>query len=146
MSDVFSFLISDPSDLNGVAEKILSTFAESRVFAITGEMGAGKTTFIKAICTNLKVIDTVASPTYPIIYEYKAVTSSHQEEKIFHIDAYRLNSESEALRIGMDEILSSGNYCFIEWPEKIISLLPDNTIRVNIEVMTNGQRKITAHK
>lgn len=145
MSEALNFLVSDQKELIAVAEKLLNTFTESKVFAISGEMGAGKTTFIKAICTHLKVIDTVASPTYAIIYEYKTVTSSHQEGKIFHIDAYRLNSEKEARQIGMDEILSSGNYCFVEWAEKISSLLPDNVIHVSIDVLSNDQRKITVN-
>ena len=100
-------------------------------------MGAGKTTFIKAICTELGVKGRMSSPTFSLINEY--LTSSGQ--KIYHFDFYRIKSEKEAFDLGYEEYFYSGNYCFIEWPDKIENLLPENCAKVKIEVVGN-ERKI----
>jgi tRNA threonylcarbamoyladenosine biosynthesis protein TsaE len=101
-------------------------------------MGAGKTTFIKAICKFLGVDENISSPTFSIVNEYR--TSNNQ--KIFHFDFYRLKSEHEALDIGCEEYFYSGHYCFVEWPEKIIYLLPEDSVHVSIKT-ENSSRLIS---
>ena len=110
------------------AGKLLDTFHSSRVFAFYGNMGTGKTTFIKAICHELGVTDIVQSPTFSIINEYKTKTG----EPIYHFDFYRIKSIAEVFDIGYEDYLYSGNYCFMEWPELIEPLLPEDTVRVRI--------------
>lgn len=125
------------SDLPKVADELLKNNS-SKIILFYGEMGAGKTTFIKEICKKLGVSDTISSPTFSIVNEY--LTSSGQT--IYHFDFYRLNNESEALDIGTEEYFYSGNLCLIEWPEKINSLLPDNAIKVYLSENSNDTRNI----
>lgn len=106
-----------------------------------GEMGAGKTTFIKAFCAALGVEDTVSSPTFSIVNEYH-----YPDGVIYHFDCYRLKNQTEALDLGVEEYLYSGEYCLIEWPEKIPDLLPENYLQINIEVQPDQQRKLTITK
>ncbi len=108
------------------------------VYCFNGKMGAGKTTFIKAICEEMGVKETVNSPTFSIVNEYEASDGSI----IYHFDCYRINKIQEALDLGAEEYLYSGNYCFIEWSENIASLLPDNAVNVDIEETENGIRMI----
>ena len=115
-------------DLFPAAEMLLSTFPSSRVVAFYGKMGAGKTTFIKILCRRLGAIDIVQSPSFSIINEYKI----RQGESIFHFDFYRIKKIEEAFDIGYEDYFYSGSYCFIEWPELIESLLPDNCVRILI--------------
>ena len=110
------------------ARKLLETFPDSRVFALYGSMGAGKTTFIKTACAVLGVADIVQSPTFSIINEYKTLTG----ESIYHFDFYRINKTEEVFDIGYEDYLYSGCYSFLEWPELIDSLLPLDTIRIRI--------------
>jgi len=117
-------------DLNKVADSLLEKFPDKKIFALYGEMGAGKTTLIKSICENLGVIDTVSSPTFAIINVYKTT----EEKDIYHFDLYRLNTIEEFYDIGYEDYFFSDSYCFIEWPEKIEGLLPDEIVRVYIEV------------
>ncbi|RYE23393.1 MAG: tRNA (adenosine(37)-N6)-threonylcarbamoyltransferase complex ATPase subunit type 1 TsaE [Sphingobacteriaceae bacterium] len=112
-----------------------------KILLFYGEMGAGKTTFIKAFCAALGVEDTVSSPTFSIVNEYR-----YPEGIIYHFDFYRLKNQTEALDLGVEEYLYSGEYCLIEWPEKIPDLLPENYIRINIEVQPDQQRKLTITK
>ena len=109
-----------------------------KVYCFNGKMGAGKTTFIKPICEEMGVKETVNSPTFSIVNEYEAADGSI----IYHFDCYRINKIQEALDLGAEEYLYSGNYCFIEWSEKIASLLPDNTMNVDIEETEEGIRMI----
>lgn len=108
------------------------------VYCFNGKMGAGKTTFIKAICEEMGVKETVNSPTFSIVNEYEAADGSI----IYHFDCYRINKIQEALDLGTEEYLYSGNYCFIEWSENIASLLPDNAVNVDIEETEKGIRMI----
>ncbi len=110
----------------------------TNLLLLTGDLGAGKTTLIQTICKQLNVIDEVNSPTFSIINEYKTETN----ESIFHLDLYRLKDENEALDIGIEDYLYDDNYTFIEWPEIIESLLPDNLMRIHIENIDNSTRKI----
>ena len=116
------------SELPGAAGKLLETFPGARVFALYGSMGAGKTTFIKAICHELGVTDIVQSPTFSIINEYKTTGGT----SIFHFDFYRIKKLEEVFDIGYEDYIYSGNYCSLEWPEMIESLLPDDAIRINM--------------
>ena len=129
-----------PDDLNSIAEKLINGYPDKRIFAFYGEMGAGKTTFIKAVCNFLKVEDIVSSPTFAIINEY----STEDNKQVFHFDFYRLKNTGELFDIGYEDYFFSNNYCFIEWPEKIEAFLPEGTIRVNISVdRKNNSRLIT---
>jgi len=107
---------------------MLAAFPEARVFALYGSMGAGKTTFIKAICSVLGVADIVQSPTFSIVNEYKTVAG----DSIYHFDFYRIRKTEEAFDIGYEDYLYSGTYCFMEWPEMIETLLPVDTVRIRI--------------
>jgi len=109
------------------------------VFAFYGAMGAGKTSFIKAICEELGVEGVITSPTFAIVNEY-ALPSG---DAVYHFDFYRINKMEEAFDLGYEEYFYSGRFCFIEWPEKIDSLLPKNCTKVHIEEQVDGTRKIT---
>ncbi len=116
----------------------LSNLQNVTCVAFYGEMGAGKTTFIQAICTEMGVIDVVNSPTFSIVNEY--VTDTNRV--IYHFDFYRINKESEVYDLGYEDYFYSGNLCFVEWPEKIEKLLPENYIKLSISVQTDGSRII----
>ncbi len=116
-------------NLDKVAIKLLNTYPDIRIFAFYGKMGSGKTTFIKSLCKISGVTDIVNSPTFSIINEYKTDVG----DSIFHFDFYRIKKQEEVLDIGYEDYFFSGSYCFIEWPEKVENLLPENTVRVIIE-------------
>ena len=106
-------------DLDGIAKELLEFISDHRVLCFYGDLGAGKTTFIKAICRQLGVADAVQSPTFSIVNEYKA----SQGEPVYHFDFYRLKSEEEAYDLGYEQYLFSNYFCLIEWPEKVEDLL-----------------------
>jgi len=137
---MFSEKISSVEGLKNVAENLIKQFPDHRIFALYGKMGAGKTTFIQAICNYLGSDDNVTSPTFAIINEYKTENLS----SIFHFDFYRIENLEEAYDLGYEDYLYSGNYCFIEWPEMIESLLPENIVKVQIEVFDDESRVISA--
>jgi tRNA threonylcarbamoyladenosine biosynthesis protein TsaE len=116
------------SDLAEAAEILTSAFSNQRVFTFYGEMGAGKTTFISAIVKELGSLDIVQSPTYSLVNEYL----TEKGAQIFHFDFYRLKDEEEAFESGLMDLIDSGSWCFIEWPERIPSLLPNQFVKVNI--------------
>lgn len=116
------------NDLVPAAEKLIAAYPDSRVFAFYGRMGAGKTTFIKAICKVLGVQDVVQSPSFAIINEYKTEAGA----SVFHFDFYRIKKLEEVFDIGYEDYIYSGNYCFLEWPELIEELLPPGVVRVII--------------
>jgi tRNA threonylcarbamoyladenosine biosynthesis protein TsaE len=128
----------DRENLPAVAKKCLKAAGNYRVWLFYGEMGAGKTTFIKALGEQLEVIDTMSSPTFSIVNEY----ATRQQQRIFHFDFYRLKNELEAYDIGTEEYLDSGNYCFIEWPEKISGLIPPQYVEVKITLENEILRTI----
>ena len=122
------------------ALEILKICEPHRVFAFDGQMGAGMTTFIKQLVNEMGTMDIVNSPTFAIVNVYD-VEQPYKGE-VYHFDCYRLKDIREAMDFGAEEYLYSGNYCFIEWPEKIEDLLPDDTVWVKIEPMTNGDRRL----
>mgnify|MGYP002623422389 CR=1 FL=1 len=125
--------------INNAARQFVETMGDHTVFAFYGPMGAGKTTFIKAICHELGVTDdVVASPTFAIVNEYKA-----RQGKIFHFDFYRIKKLSEAVDMGLDDYFYSGCPCFVEWPELIEPLLPDDAVRVTLRENPDGSRSLT---
>jgi tRNA threonylcarbamoyladenosine biosynthesis protein TsaE len=127
------------ADLSEVAESLLKQFPNQRIFLFFGEMGAGKTTFIKSLCEQLGVTDRVSSPTFSIVNEYQS-----GKGKVYHFDFYRLKTETEALDMGYEEYLYDGNYCLVEWPEKIKNLWPREFVKINISVTDVEKRLITA--
>lgn len=122
-----------------VARQVLSFSKDEqrKIWLLEGDMGSGKTTLIKAVCQVLGVQQTVQSPTYGLVNEY-----TYSGGKIYHFDFYRLNHEAEALDIGFEEYLSSNEYCFIEWPSKIQSLLPSKYLKISITFVGQNQRNI----
>ncbi|HRZ95971.1 MAG TPA: tRNA (adenosine(37)-N6)-threonylcarbamoyltransferase complex ATPase subunit type 1 TsaE [Paludibacter sp.] len=130
--------IESLNTINSTARQFIEQIGNKTVFAFNGKMGAGKTTFIKAICEELGVKDTVNSPTFSIVNEYEG----NDKKIIYHFDCYRINKVQEALDLGAEEYLYSGNLCFIEWSENIASLLPDSLVNVNIEEIEYGVRNV----
>jgi tRNA threonylcarbamoyladenosine biosynthesis protein TsaE len=122
------FKNSSLTEINETARRILDEYPDERVFAFYGELGAGKTTLIKALCQVLGTTDEVTSPSFAIINEYTAGGI----DLIYHFDFYRIRKLEEVLDIGYEEYLFSGNYCFLEWADKIEDLLPDRWVQVNI--------------
>jgi tRNA threonylcarbamoyladenosine biosynthesis protein TsaE len=120
-----------------VATQILAANPK-KIILFNGEMGVGKTTLIKQLCKSLGVQDATSSPTFSLVNEY--YTSDNQI--VYHFDFYRLNKETEALDMGVDDYLYSGNWCFIEWSEKIASLLPEETSTITIELLADGKREL----
>ena len=128
--------IKDKKHLSDAADKFLRHFGEKRIFAFYGSMGAGKTTIIKAICKALGAIDIVSSPTFTLVNEYKTLTG----ETIYHIDFYRIKKQEEVFDFGIEEYLSGDAWCFMEWPEMIEDILPQETITIRLSVGQNEER------
>jgi tRNA threonylcarbamoyladenosine biosynthesis protein TsaE len=124
-------------ELESVAQKIIA-HNPNKVILFNGEMGVGKTTLIKKICSILGVEGATSSPTFSLVNEYQTTTN----QIVYHFDCYRLKSEIEALDMGIDEYLYSENWCFIEWSEKIKNLIPQLHTVITIETLTNGNRKL----
>lgn len=125
--------------LRNVASAILSDHPDVRIFALNGKMGAGKTTLIKAFCEVLQVEEIVSSPTFALVNEYKTA----EDDSVFHFDFYRIKKLEEVFDIGYEEYFYSGDYCFIEWPEMVMQLLPEHFVEVNIEVGEEDERIFT---
>jgi len=139
---MFQTQLSDLSALQKSAGLLLNNFPDERIFAFYGAMGAGKTTFIKAICHELGSNDYVTSPTFALINEYSTTEGS----VIYHFDFYRIKKLEEAFDLGYEDYIYSGNYCFIEWPEMIEQLLPEGIVEVRIKEGDNGIRLVEAQK
>lgn len=130
--------IDSLENIADAAKKFLAEAGDRRVFAFHGGMGAGKTTFIKALCSELGVTEVVASPTFAIVNEYMAQNG----EPVYHFDLYRVKTMDEACDFGCEDYFYSGSYCFIEWPELVEPLLPDGTVDVCITVDDEGHRAV----
>jgi len=139
---MFQTQLSDLSALQKSARLLLNEFPDERIFAFYGAMGAGKTTFIKAICHELGSNDYVTSPTFALINEY----STSEGSVIYHFDFYRIKKLEEAFDLGYEDYIYSGNYCFIEWPEMIEQLLPEGIVEVRIKEGEKGVRLVEAQK
>lgn len=138
LDDKSNILLLDEKNTQVSALDILKRTEPHRVFAFEGGMGAGKTTFIKKLVAEMGTMDVVNSPTFAIVNVYD-VEQPYKGE-VYHFDCYRLKDIREAMDFGAEEYLYSGNYCFIEWPEKIEALLPEDTVRVKIVPQENGDR------
>lgn len=131
--------LTNLSELPVVAKQLLQSFDGEKVVAFQGAMGAGKTTLIKALCEAMGVVDTISSPTFSIVNEYRTAKG----EKIYHFDFYRIKSVDEAYDMGYEEYFYSKAFCFIEWPEKIEELMPLNYEKVRIEL--KGEKRIITY-
>lgn len=125
------------TEISKIAQQIIDV-ASNNVLLFYGEMGVGKTTLIKEIVKQLEVDDVVSSPTFSLVNEYL----SRQGETLYHFDFYRINDEEEALDMGVEEYFDSNNWCLVEWPEKVINLLPLNAVRIMLSVNEDGSRRI----
>ena len=121
-----------------VAVKFLADTANYKVFAFHGEMGAGKTTFIHALCEVIGVTDVITSPTFSIINQYK----TNDGQTVYHMDLYRIKDKNEAINAGIEDCLYSGNVCFVEWPEKVPGIFPDDTLHIKITSVDDNTRKL----
>ena len=129
--------IKDLEHISEAARKFIQHIGEHRVFAFYGKMGAGKTTFVKAVCEQLGVDDVITSPTFAIVNEYSGKT------QVYHFDFYRIKKLEEVYDMGYEDYFYSGALCFIEWPELIEDLLPDDAVRVSIAEQEDGSRLVT---
>ncbi|WP_420318388.1 tRNA (adenosine(37)-N6)-threonylcarbamoyltransferase complex ATPase subunit type 1 TsaE [Ekhidna sp.] len=127
-------------ELQEVARKLISNFGNIKVWCFEAEMGAGKTTLIKQICRELGVEDEMSSPTFSIVNEYL----SGKQEEIYHFDFYRIKDEEEAIDIGIEDYLYSGNLCLLEWPAIIERLLPDEYLQISIKLVGDNTRSLIA--
>ena len=131
-------LLNNLSDIETVAKKFVENIGDRNVFAFYGQMGVGKTTFIKAICKALGVTETITSPTFAIVNEY----SKENGNPIYHFDFYRIKNIEEAYDFGYEDYFYSGHLCFIEWPELVEPLLPESVVKVKIVLADNEKRSI----
>ncbi len=139
MKNTDMVLTFDLGNIKDVARELLSRFPDTKIYAFYGEMGVGKTTFIKALCQCLGVEQFVTSPSFAIVNEYKA---KQGKISFFHFDFYRLNKVEEAMDIGYEDYFYSNSLCFIEWPERIAELLPEDTLKLNIDILDEGKRQL----
>ena len=130
--------INSLDEIGKAAQEFVAAMGDRTVFAFYGKMGAGKTTFIKAVCEELGVEDVINSPTFAIVNEYV----DGRGEPIYHFDFYRIKNQQEVLDIGYEDYVYSGNVCFMEWPELIENLLPDDAVKVTIEEEMDGGRVV----
>jgi len=132
MNIVFSL-----DQIQEVAEQIIAS-NPNKIILFNGEMGVGKTTLIKQLCKSLGITDATSSPTFSLVNEYQIPSG----KKVYHFDFYRIKQETEALDMGVDDYLYSGNWCFIEWSEKIANLIPEEHSTINIELLSDGKREL----
>ncbi len=132
------FVAKKAEDLDLIAASLIDTHADDKIFVFYGDLGAGKTTFIKRFCKILEVKDMVQSPSFSIINEYK----TKENMSVYHMDFYRIDKLEEVFDIGFEEYLYSGSYCFIEWPEKIEQILPQEMVRIYLKVEPDESRTI----
>lgn len=136
------FTVQTEQELPKIAEQLIDVFGENRVVLFYGEMGAGKTTLIKQLCKVLSVEEETTSPTFSIVNEYL----SKNNQTIYHFDFYRIEEEAEVFDLGYEDYFYGGNYCFIEWPEKIPNLLPEENVKVEIQLLDDNSRRVLVKK
>jgi tRNA threonylcarbamoyladenosine biosynthesis protein TsaE len=135
-------MVDNVADLPAAAGQLLHLADGRKKMAFYGDIGAGKTTLIQAICKQLSVQEAVVSPTFALVHEYSFTNALNVTELIYHLDLYRLKNIQEALDIGVEDLLYNEHYTFIEWPELVEDLLPEETIRIKIEALPDSSRKI----
>jgi tRNA threonylcarbamoyladenosine biosynthesis protein TsaE len=133
-------IIFDYEDMGKAAKSFMQFTKNYKIFAFTGELGAGKTTFINALCKEMDVRETVTSPTFSIIQEYK----SGNGKIIYHMDFYRIKNKEEAMNAGIEECINSNEICMVEWPEKAPEIFPEQTVYARFEILGNNKRKLIA--
>lgn len=126
-------------NIHAVAKEVWEHYHRYKVWLFDAAMGTGKTTFVHALCDELGVKDAVGSPTFSIINQYQMADG----QKLYHLDLYRINDEEEAIQAGIEDVLYSGDYCMVEWPEKIPALLPDDALKLHLETINELKRRIT---
>lgn len=131
--------INSLADINEAAKTFVENMGDGKVFAFYGKMGAGKTTFVKAVCKCLGVEDVITSPTFAIVNEYTSATTG---DAIYHFDFYRIKKLEEVYDMGYEDYFYGGSLCFLEWPELIEDLLPEDATKVTIEETENGARVV----
>ena len=131
--------INSLADINEAAKTFVENMGDGKVFAFYGKMGAGKTTFVKAVCECLGVDDVITSPTFAIVNEYTSATTG---DAIYHFDFYRIKKLEEVYDMGYEDYFYSGSLCFLEWPELIEDLLPEDATKVTIEEIADGARMV----
>lgn len=136
------FTVQTEQELPKIAEQLIDVFGKNRVVLFYGEMGAGKTTLIKQLCKVLSVEEETTSPTFSIVNEYL----SKNNQTIYHFDFYRIEEEAEVFDLGYEDYFYGGNYCFIEWPEKIPNLLPEENVKVEIQLLDDNSRRVLVKK
>lgn len=132
------FITYNLNELPTVAEGIWNTYQHKKVWLFKAQMGSGKTTFINALCAFLQIEDIASSPTFSIINQYK----SKAVGKVYHLDLYRLKDEEEAINVGVEDVLNSNNYCFVEWPEIATNLMPLDVLQIEINTVSPTTRTI----
>lgn len=125
-------------EIQRTAKEFLKINTYNKVYAFSGELGSGKTTFISALCKELNVAETVSSPTFSIIQEYKTI----EGKIIYHIDLYRIKSSREAMEAGIEDCLNSDEICLVEWPEKAMDIFPPATVFSNLAILSSTKRKL----
>lgn len=130
---------SELSEIDAVAQQVIQSCKGYNIWLFEGQMGAGKTTLIKSICAQMKVVDNVSSPTFSLLNVYQTDTG----DEFFHFDFYRIEDQIEAIDIGCDEYFYAGNTCFIEWPEKIPELIPNRFVKICINLVRENEREIS---
>lgn len=133
--------VNSLADLSSVAKQLIEFASTAKIFVFEGDMGAGKTTFIKKLCGALGVTDVVSSPTYSIVNEYESPNG-----QVFHFDFYRIKDIQEAYDLGYEEYFYGGGICLIEWPERVEELLPEDYIKVEISVVDENERLFSFSK
>lgn len=128
----------DLDEIENAAKEFLQITKGYKIFAFSGDLGAGKTTFINALCKHIGVSEAVTSPTYSIIQEY----ATNSNEIIFHIDLYRIKSDREAMDAGVEDCINSNEICMVEWPERAPDIFPENTVFTSIEILSPNKRKL----
>lgn len=131
-------IVNTTAGLSQAAQTLLNSFPKDRIFLLYGSMGAGKTTFVKHLCKQLNVQDSTSSPTFSIVNEYESPAGP-----VYHFDFYRIKDEQEAFDFGYEEYFYSGAYCFVEWPEKIPNLLPEEAKEIHISILDATTRQIS---
>jgi tRNA threonylcarbamoyladenosine biosynthesis protein TsaE len=138
--DELNLLAKNLDELKSSAQQILQHFPENRIFILKGDLGAGKTALVKAFAEILSVKETVSSPTFSLVHEYKG------DETIYHFDLYRLNETQDLYQIGFEEYLDSGSYVFIEWPELALPFIQDGFVEITITIVEEFARKIACRR